>query len=61
MLIINTKEDLGLRKNMKSWGLLVGILFIIAACIAAYFLTAPAEADVSILREADGAYVARHV
>ena len=46
---------------MKSWGLLVGVLCIIGACIAAYFSTAPAEADVSILKELGGTYAARNV
>ena len=46
---------------MKSWGLLAGVLCIIGACIVAYFLTAPAEADVSILKELDGTCAARNV
>jgi hypothetical protein len=50
-----------LRKDIKSWGLLLGALLIVGSCAAAYFLTIPAEADVSILKEVNGAYVISNV
>ncbi len=39
----------GVRKNSRSWGVAVGVCFIIVACVIAYISTKPAEADVSIL------------
>ena len=36
------------RTNLRSWGLVAGLLIIVAACILAYFVTKPAEADVSM-------------
>ncbi|WP_172457097.1 hypothetical protein [Polynucleobacter necessarius] len=36
-----------MRKNLRSWTLLVGLLVILGACIGAYISTQPAEADVS--------------
>lgn len=35
--------------NNRSWSLVAGALIILAACIFAYFLTRPAEADVASL------------
>lgn len=40
-----------LRKNLRSWALVVGLLAILGACIGAYISTQPAEADVSKLMD----------
>ena len=33
--------------NIRSWGLVAGLLLIAAACVAAYLMTIPPEANVS--------------
>lgn len=40
-----------MRSNIRSWSLVAGALVILAACIIAYMLTRPAEADVSTLQD----------
>jgi hypothetical protein len=40
-----------MRANLRNWLLVIGLLFIVAACVAAYLITAPAEADISLLRD----------
>jgi len=40
-----------MRANSRNWLLVIGLLFIVAACVAAYLITAPAEADISLLRD----------
>ena len=42
------REGLKVRSNVKSWSLVAGALVILAACVLAYILTKPAEADVSM-------------
>lgn len=36
-------------ENRRNWSLTIGLLAIIAACIAAYFMTLAPEADASML------------
>lgn len=45
----NKKEGFRVRSNNKSWTLVAGALLILAACVLAYVLTKPAEADVSMI------------
>ena len=40
-----------LRKNLRSWASVLGLLVILGACIGAYISTQPAEADVSKLMD----------
>jgi uncharacterized membrane protein YhdT len=40
-----------MRANSRNWLLVIGLLFIVAACVAAYLITAPAEADISMLKD----------
>ena len=44
----NCKEA-KLKSDRKSWSLTAGILTILAACILAYLLTKPADADAALL------------
>ena len=44
-------RKIGMRANSRNWLLVIGLLCIVAACIAAYLITAPAEADISLLRD----------
>jgi hypothetical protein len=39
------------RTNLRNWSLVSGVLIILVACIWAYVLTKPAEADVSLLQD----------
>ena len=45
-----------MRANSRNWLLVIGLLFIVAACVAAYLITAPAEADISLLRDRPDAH-----
>ena len=45
-----------MRANLRNWLLVIGLLFIVAACVAAYLITAPAEADISLLRDRPDAH-----
>ena len=38
-----------MRTNLQNWGLVAGLLLIVAACVAAYLMTIPPEADVAVL------------
>jgi len=38
-----------LQTNLRNWGLVAGLLLIVAACVAAYLMTIPPEADVAVL------------
>ena len=44
-------RKIGMRANSRNWLLVIGLLFIVTACVAAYLITAPAEADISLLRD----------
>ena len=44
-------RKIGMRANSRNWLLVIGLLCIVTACIAAYLITAPAEADISLLRD----------
>ena len=44
-------RKIGMRANSRNWLLVIGLLCIVAACVAAYLITAPAEADISLLRD----------
>ena len=35
-------RKIGMRANSRNWLLVIGLLFIVAACVAAYLITAPA-------------------
>ncbi|MCE7530425.1 hypothetical protein LZT22_11025 [Polynucleobacter sp. IMCC 29146] len=48
---VNLKR-LSMRANFRNWTLLVGLLCVAAACVIAYLITLPAEADVSLLFDA---------
>jgi NADH/NAD ratio-sensing transcriptional regulator Rex len=37
------------RKNLRSWLVVIGVLSIVIACVIAYISTKPAEADVSMI------------
>jgi hypothetical protein len=39
------------RTNIRGWALVAGLLIIVAACILAYLITKPAEADVAVLQD----------
>ncbi len=45
-----------MRANSRNWLLVIGLLCIVAACVAAYLITAPAEADISLLRDRPDAH-----
>ena len=49
-------RKIGMRANSRNWLLVIGLLCIVAACVAAYLITAPAEADISLLRDRPDAY-----
>jgi len=38
-----------LRTNIRSWGLVAGLLLVVAACVAAYLMTMPPESDVAMM------------
>jgi len=37
-----------LRKNKVGWGVILGVLFLVAACVAAYNITKPPEKNVRL-------------
>ena len=49
-------RKIGMRANSRNWLLVIGLLFIVTACVAAYLITAPAEADISMLRDRPDAH-----
>lgn len=49
-------RKIGMRANSRNWLLVIGLLCIVAACVAAYLITAPAEADISMLRDRPDTY-----
>ena len=51
---------IGMRANSRNWLLVIGLLFIVAACVAAYLITAPAEADISLLRDRPDAHYSEY-
>ncbi len=52
---VNLKR-LGMRANLRNWTLVIGLLCVVAACVIAYLITAPPEADISMLRDSPAAY-----
>jgi len=38
-----------MRANLRNWVLVAGLLCVVAACVIAYLITVPAEADISLL------------
>lgn len=47
-------------KSFRSWVLLLGFLLVLVACIAGYFITKSAEADVSMIKDLLHLTVARY-
>ncbi len=51
---------IGMRANLRNWTLVIGLLCVVAACVIAYLITAPAEADISLLRDRPDAYCSEY-
>jgi len=45
-------RKIGMRANQRNWTLVIGLLCVVASCVIAYLITAPAEADISLLFDA---------